>query len=136
MLSLSVEYLQTILEREDMIVTLSSCEARALASEVGKLISLDSGQHVRLKKDVREPRFGWHDQSRDSVATVLYVDEDGILQVGFPGAYRGLKADPAAIERVEERKIGDWVRVKASASSMSYGWEDVTLNSYGVMYTT
>lgn len=51
----SVGFVQTILEKEDMIVAFCSGEARVLASEVVKLIPLDGGQHVRLRKDVREP---------------------------------------------------------------------------------
>ncbi|KAL0657632.1 hypothetical protein Bca4012_078217 [Brassica carinata] len=66
--------------------------------------------------------FAWAGQSRDSVYTVLCVDKDEILRVGFPGSSRGLKADPSKLERVEELKIGDWVRVKVPDSSISYGW--------------
>ncbi|KAH0927093.1 hypothetical protein HID58_019349, partial [Brassica napus] len=66
--------------------------------------------------------FAWAGQSRDSVYTVLCVDKDEILRVGFPGVSRGLKADPSKLERVEELKIGDWVRVKVPDSSISYGW--------------
>ncbi|WZY89228.1 hypothetical protein YC2023_045966 [Brassica napus] len=51
----SVGFVQTILEKGNMVVTFCSGEARVLASEVVKLISLDRGQHVRLRKDVREP---------------------------------------------------------------------------------
>lgn len=53
----SVGFVQTILEKEDMIVAFCSGEARVLASEVVKLIPLDRGQHVRLRNDVKEPRF-------------------------------------------------------------------------------
>ncbi|KAF3552818.1 hypothetical protein F2Q69_00015630 [Brassica cretica] len=66
--------------------------------------------------------FAWAGQSRDSVYTILCVDKDEILRVGFPGASRGSKADPSKLERVEELKIGDWVRVKVPDSSISYGW--------------
>lgn len=51
----SVGFVQTILEKGNMVVTFCSGEARVLASEVVKLIPLDGGQHVRLRKDVREP---------------------------------------------------------------------------------
>ncbi|KAJ0978823.1 hypothetical protein J5N97_014297 [Dioscorea zingiberensis] len=61
----------------------------------------------------------------DSIGTVLCVDDDGILRVGFPEP-RGWRADPAEMERFEEFKVGDWVRVKASVPSPKYGWEDVT----------
>lgn len=53
----SVGFVQTILEKEDMIIAFCSGEARVLANEVVKLIPLDRGQHVRLRTDVKEPRF-------------------------------------------------------------------------------
>lgn len=53
----SVGFVQTILEKEDMIIAFCSGEARVLANEVVKLIPLDRGQHVRLRADVKEPRF-------------------------------------------------------------------------------
>lgn len=31
--------------------------------------------------------------------------------------------------------MGDWVRVKSSVSSPKYGWEDVTRNSIGIVYS-
>ncbi|KAF3549576.1 hypothetical protein DY000_02000535 [Brassica cretica] len=130
----SVGFVQTILEKEDMIVAFCSGEARVLASEVVKLIPLDRGQHVRLRKDVKEPRFGWRGQSRDSVGTVLCVDEDGILRVGFPGASRGWKADPAEMERVEEFKVGDWVRIRQNLTSAKHGFGSVVPGSMGIVY--
>ncbi|CAF1697313.1 hypothetical protein HID58_050587 [Brassica napus] len=130
----SVGFVQTILEKEDMIVAFCSGEAHVLASEVVKLIPLDRGQHVRLRKDVKEPRFGWRGQSRDSVGTVLCVDEDGILRVGFPGASRGWKADPAEMERVEEFKVGDWVRIRQNLTSAKHGFGSVVPGSMGIVY--
>ncbi|KAG2334172.1 hypothetical protein Bca52824_005352 [Brassica carinata] len=130
----SVGFVQTILEKEDMIVAFCSGEARVLASEVVKLIPLDRGQHVRLRNDVKEPRFGWRGQSRDSVGTVLCVDEDGILRVGFPGASRGWKADPAEMERVEEFKVGDWVRIRQNLTSAKHGFGSVVPGSMGIVY--
>lgn len=53
----SVGFVQTILENGDMIVAFCTGEARVLANEVVKLIPLDRGQHVRLRADVKEPRF-------------------------------------------------------------------------------
>ncbi|CAD5331582.1 unnamed protein product [Arabidopsis thaliana] len=130
----SVGFVQTILEKEDMIIAFCSGEARVLANEVVKLIPLDRGQHVRLRADVKEPRFGWRGQSRDSVGTVLCVDEDGILRVGFPGASRGWKADPAEMERVEEFKVGDWVRIRQNLTSAKHGFGSVVPGSMGIVY--
>lgn len=79
-------------------------------------------------------RFGWRGQSRDSIGTVLCVDDDGILRVGFPGASRGWKADPAEMERVEEFKVGDWVRIRPTLTTAKHGLGSVTPGSIGIVY--
>ncbi|KAG4150634.1 hypothetical protein ERO13_D04G016100v2 [Gossypium hirsutum] len=133
----SVGFVQNVVDRDNLIVSFCSGDGNAhvLVNEVVKVIPLDRGQHVKLRADVKEPRFGWRGQSRDSIGTVLCVDDDGILRVGFPGASRGWKADPAEMERVEEFKVGDWVRVKASVPSPKYGWEDITRSSIGIIHS-
>lgn len=130
----SVGFVQSVPDKEHLIVSFCSGEARVLANEVIKVIPLDRGQHVQLKSDIKEPRFGWRGQSRDSVGTVLCVDDDGILRVGFPGASRGWKADPAEMERVEEFKVGDWVRIRPSLTSAKHGLGPVTPGSIGIVY--
>ena len=80
-------------------------------------------------------RFGWRGSSRDSIGTVLCVDDDGILRVGFPGASRGWRADPAEMERVEEFKVGDWVRIRPSLTAAVHGLESVTPGSVGIVYS-
>ncbi|KAE9621535.1 hypothetical protein Lal_00033022 [Lupinus albus] len=130
----SVGFVQSFLDRDNLIVSFCSGEIHVLANEVIKVIPLDRGQHVQLKKDVKEPRFGWRDQSRDSIGTVLCVDDDGILRVGFPGASRGWKADPAEMERVEEFNVGDWVRIRPTLTSAKHGLGSVTPGSIGIVY--
>ncbi|KAK9169794.1 hypothetical protein Syun_001934 [Stephania yunnanensis] len=133
----SVGFVQCVPDRKNLIVSFCSGEAgeaRVLADEVIKVIPLDRGQHVQLKPEVREPRFGWRGQSRDSIGTVLCVDDDGILRVGFPGASRGWKADPAEMERVEEFKVGDWVRVRPSLTTSKHGLGLVSPGSIGIVY--
>lgn len=130
----SVGFVQTVIDRENLLVSFCTGEARVLAKEVMKVIPLDRGQHVQLKQDVREPRYGWRGQSRDSIGTVLCVDDDGILRVGFPGASRGWKADPAEMERVEEFKVGDWVRIRPSLTTAKHGLGSVTPGSIGIVY--
>ncbi|XP_054814034.1 E3 ubiquitin-protein ligase KEG-like [Prosopis cineraria] len=130
----SVGFVQSVPDRENLIVSFCSGEAHVLASEVVKVIPLDRGQHVQLKEDVKEPRFGWRGQSRDSIGTVLCVDDDGILRVGFPGASRGWKADPSEMERVEEFKVGDWVRIRPTLTSAKHGLGSVTPGSIGIVY--
>lgn len=130
----SVGFVQSVPDRDNLIVSFCSGEARVLAAEVIKVIPLDRGQHVQLKPDVKEPRFGWRGQSRDSIGTVLCVDDDGILRVGFPGASRGWKADPAEMERVEEFKVGDWVRIRPTLTTAKHGLGNVTPGSIGIVY--
>ncbi|KAI3834892.1 hypothetical protein MKW98_016005 [Papaver atlanticum] len=130
----SVGFVQNVQDKDNLIVSFCSGEARVLASDVIKVIPLDRGQHVQLKPDVKEPRYGWRGQSRDSIGTVLCVDDDGILRVGFPGASRGWKADPAEMERVEEYKVGDWVRIRPSLTTAKHGLGAVTPGSIGIVY--
>ncbi|XWS08275.1 hypothetical protein CRYUN_Cryun41cG0065800 [Craigia yunnanensis] len=130
----SVGFVQNVVDRDSLIVSFCSGEARVLVNEVVKVIPLDRGQHVKLRADVKEPRFGWRYQSRDSIGTVLCVDEDGILRVGFPGASRGWKADPAEMERVEEFKVGDWVRIRPTLTMAKHGLGSVTPGSIGIVY--
>ncbi|OVA18516.1 Protein kinase domain [Macleaya cordata] len=130
----SVGFVQSVQDKDNLIVSFCSGEARVLANEVIKVIPLDRGQHVQLKPEVKEPRYGWRGQSRDSIGTVLCVDDDGILRVGFPGASRGWKADPAEMERVEEFKVGDWVRIRPSLTTAKHGLGAVTPGSIGIVY--
>ncbi|KAF7824743.1 E3 ubiquitin-protein ligase KEG-like [Senna tora] len=129
----SVGFVQSVPDRDNLIVSFCSGEARVLANEVVKVIPLDRGQHVQLKAEVNKPRFGWREQSRDSVGTVLCVDDDGILRVGFPGASRGWKADPAEMQRVEEFKVRDWVRIRPTLTSTKNGLGSVTPGSIGIV---
>ncbi|XWS65471.1 hypothetical protein CRYUN_Cryun05aG0115600 [Craigia yunnanensis] len=130
----SVGFVQNVVDRDNLIVSFCSGEARVLVNEVVKVIPLDRGQHVKLREDVKEPRFGWRGQSRYSIGTVLCVDDDGILRVGFPGASRGWKADPAEMERVEEFKVGDWVRIRPTLTTAKHGLGSVTPGSIGIVY--
>lgn len=130
----SVGFVQSVPDKDNLMVSFCSGEACVLANEVIKVIPLDRGQHVQLKQDVEEPRFGFRGQSRDSIGTVLCVDDDGILRVGFPGASRGWKADPAEMERVEEFKVGDWVRIRPTLTTAKHGLGSVTPGSIGIVY--
>lgn len=69
----------------------------------------------------------------DSVGTVLCVDDDGIVRIGFNHASRGWQADPAEIQRVEEFKVGDWVKVRSNLTATKYGLGAVTPGSIGVV---
>ena len=54
----SVGFVQNVVDRDNLIVSFCSGEARVLVNEVVKVIPLDRGQHVKLREDVKEPRFG------------------------------------------------------------------------------
>lgn len=53
----SVGFVQNVQDKDNLIVSFCSGEARVLANEVIKVIPLDRGQHVQLKPDVKEPRY-------------------------------------------------------------------------------
>ncbi|KAI5068319.1 hypothetical protein GOP47_0016664 [Adiantum capillus-veneris] len=131
----NVGFVQSVVDKDCLIVSFCSGEARVSVEDVVKVVPLDRGQHVRLKADVKEPKYGWRGQSRDSVGTVLCMDDDGLLRVGFPGASRGWKADPAEMERVEEFQVGDWVRIRPSLTAAKHGLGSVVPGSIGVVYS-
>ena len=56
------------------------------------------------------------------------------MRVGFPGASRGWKADPTEMERVEEFKVGDWVRIRPTLTTAKHGLGSVTPGSIGIVY--
>ena len=53
----SVGFVQRVLDSDNLVVSFCTGVAHLLASEVIKVIPLDRGQLVRLKSDVKEPRF-------------------------------------------------------------------------------
>lgn len=55
----SVGFVQCVPDKDNLIVSFCTGEARVLANDVVKVIPLDRGQHVQLKPDVKEPRFGF-----------------------------------------------------------------------------
>ncbi|KAJ3676288.1 hypothetical protein LUZ60_003700 [Juncus effusus] len=133
--SKSVGFVQSVLDHETLLVLFCSGEARVLISEVIKVIPLNRGQCVQLKPNIVEPRFGWRGQSRESIGTVLCMNDDGTLTLGFPGASRGWRADPAEVERVEEFKVGDWVRIRPSLNVAVHGTDAITPGSIGIVYS-
>ncbi|KAF9600592.1 hypothetical protein IFM89_011121 [Coptis chinensis] len=104
----SVGFVQNVQDRDNLIVSFCSGEAHVLADEIAAPLVLSSSYHA----------FGcvWLTGMDGVVNHVIALelffvcdDDSGILRVGFPGASRGWKADPAEMERVEEFKVGDWV---------------------------
>lgn len=54
----SVGFVQNVLDDDSLIVSFCTGEARVFTNEVIKVIPLNRGQHVQLKPDVKEPRYG------------------------------------------------------------------------------
>lgn len=52
----SVGFVQSVQDKDNLLVSFCSGEARVMAKEVIKVIALDRGQHVKLRADVEEPR--------------------------------------------------------------------------------
>ncbi|MED6205276.1 hypothetical protein PIB30_016259 [Stylosanthes scabra] len=130
----SVGFVQSVLDKDNLVVSFFFGKVHLSTSEVVKIIPLERGQHVKLKEDVKEARFGWPEQSHNISGTLLSVDDDGIIRVGFPGGSRGWKADPTEIKRVEEFKVGDWVRVRPNLTTTKHELGSVTPGSIGIVY--
>ncbi|XP_047316701.1 E3 ubiquitin-protein ligase KEG-like [Impatiens glandulifera] len=129
----SVGFVRTVLDSDNLVVSFCSGVAHVLTNEVIKVIPLDRGQLVRIRTDIEQPRYPLTGLSLSSIGTVLCVDDDGIVRIGFTGASRGWQADPAELQRVEEFKIGDWVRVLPTLTVTKHGLGAVTPGSIGVV---
>lgn len=53
----SVGFVQSTVDNDHLIVSFWSGEVTVLISEITKVIPLNRGQHVRLRRDVRNPRY-------------------------------------------------------------------------------
>jgi E3 ubiquitin-protein ligase KEG len=90
---------------------------------------------VCVKRSVAEPRYAWGGETHHSVGKISEIENDGLLIIEIPNRPIPWQADPSDMEKIDDFKVGDWVRVKASVSSPKYGWEDITRNSIGVMHS-
>ncbi|KAJ4840034.1 hypothetical protein Tsubulata_033350 [Turnera subulata] len=130
----SVGFIRDVQDEGHLIVSFCTGSAHVLANEVIKVIPLDRGQLVQLKPGIMKPRYELREQSHDSIGTVLCVEDDGIIRIGFSGASRGWQADPADFQRFEEFKVGDWVRVRNTLVAAKHGFGAVTPGSIGIVY--
>lgn len=97
---------------------------------------LMTGKRVRVKHYVKQPRFGWSGHSHTSDGTISAVDADGKLRIYTPYGSKAWMLDPSEVELVEdeELRIGDWVKARASVSTPTHQWGDVTHLSIGVVH--
>lgn len=98
-------------------------------------LCLPPQKRVSSSVDIILIRFKLLGQARDSIGTVLCIDdEEGIIRIGFTGASRGWQADPADFQRLQEFKVGDWIRVRYTVPAAKHGFGAVTPGSIGVVY--
>lgn len=105
-------------------------------SHLERVERLMVGQKVRVKLSVKQPRFGWSGHSHGSVGTISAIDADGKLRIYTPVGSKTWMLDPSEVELVEDEElhIGDWVRVRASVSTPTHQWGEVTHSSTGVVH--
>ena len=75
-----------------------------------------------------------HEQLRDSQGTVLCIEDEGFIRIGFHGASKGWQADPADFQRFEEFKVGDWVCVRKTPEAAKHDFGIVTAGSIGIVH--
>lgn len=106
------------------------------SSHLERVDKLIVGQKVRVKQNVKQPRFGWSGHTHASIGTIQAIDADGKLRIYTPAGSRTWMLDPSEVEVVEEKElcIGDWVRVRASVSTPTHHWGEVSHSSIGVVH--
>lgn len=104
--------------------------------QLERVEKLVTGDRVRMKNGVKQPRFGWSGHNHGTVGTISSVDGDGKLRLYMPAGGRAWLMDPAEVDKVEEAQIcvGDWVRVKSSITMPAYQWGEVSHASIGVVH--
>lgn len=105
-------------------------------ADLERVNKLMVGQRVRVKNSLKQPRFGWSGHNHSSVGTITSIDADGKLRIYTPAGSKAWALDPSEVELVEEEElcIGDWVRVKATVSTPTHQWGDVSHSSLGVVH--
>lgn len=94
------------------------------------------GYQVKVHPNVKQPRFGWSGHSHTSIGSISAIDADGKLRIYTPYGSKAWMLDPSEVVLVEDEElhIGDWVKVKASVSTPTRQWGDVTHSSIGVVH--
>ncbi|KAI9125994.1 hypothetical protein K1719_003412 [Acacia pycnantha] len=83
----------------------------------------------RKKKKISET---WLVEVHHSVGRISEIENDGLLIIDIPNRPIPWQADPSDMEKLEDFKVGDWVKIKSSVPSPRYGWDDVTQSLWKV----
>ncbi|KAI9115477.1 hypothetical protein K1719_013796 [Acacia pycnantha] len=103
--------------------------------EVEHVAPFRVGDRVCVKRSVAEPRCAWGGETHHSVGRISEIENDGLLIIDIPNRPIPWQADPSDMEKLEDFKVGDWVKIKSSVPSPRYGWDDVTRNNIGVIHS-
>ncbi|KAK7301328.1 hypothetical protein RJT34_12189 [Clitoria ternatea] len=106
------------------------------SSHLERFGKLFVGQKVRVKQSVKKPRFGWSGNTHASIGTIQAIDANGKLKTYTPVGSKTWMLDPSEVEVVEENElcIREWVRVKASVSTPTHHYGEVSHSSIGVVH--
>ncbi|KAL7888353.1 hypothetical protein AOLI_G00033270 [Acnodon oligacanthus] len=132
----------TAINGESMTVSFPEHKVwKAAVSEMELAPSADSanfrvGDRVRVKASVSTPKYKWGSASHSSVGVVTAINGES-MTVDFP-EHKSWKAAVSEMElapsdNLQNFRVGDRVRVKASVSSPKYGWGSASHSAVGVV---
>lgn len=113
----------------DLVCCFRKGKLPAHCTEVEKVAHIKIGQHVRFRTGLVEPRWGWRGACHNSRGVVTAVNIDGEIRVSFSGLHNLWRGDPADFEIDQMFEVGEWVKIKDSAT----GWKSLGPGSLGVV---
>ena len=93
------------------------------------------GDHVRVRRDVDPPHFGWQGLDRESVGVLISTRDPLRVPIRMPFYARPWVAQLHELELVSPRLLqpGDRVRVRHSVRVPRFGWGSVDHDSVGTL---
>ncbi|KAF9599393.1 hypothetical protein IFM89_036950 [Coptis chinensis] len=81
--------------------------------EVEPVVPFRIGDQVCVKRSVAEPRYAWGGETHHSMGRISEIENDGLLMIEIQNRPILWQADPSDMEKVEDFKVGDWVRAES-----------------------
>mmetsp|Transcript_22393 Transcript_22393/g.49042 ORF Transcript_22393/g.49042 Transcript_22393/m.49042 type:complete len:901 (-) Transcript_22393:399-3101(-) len=101
---------------------------------------VEVGDKVRVRADIREPKYKWGEAKQGMVGRVLRIDDDGDCIVDYPAIlfpWRGLCSEmevvQPGIKTYGDMKLGDKIEVRPTVSEPKYKWGSVKPGMVGVL---